>query len=299
MAKPTWGVALTASRGSVAACLLLLALCSHAARTEEEAAFDFLPCPPADNVDDMIATVSLTNCTSLDAQGHSIGAGGGRDLQRLLEALHGNAHVDQLDLSWADVDAASAHHIPAALGKTSLRSLSLEGNRIGADGARSLSTALGKDSMISVLEIQHNKIGASGAEALAEALLSNVALRSLDLYDNDLGQDGAVAIIGALKNHPGLVRLNLRFNRIGDVGAQAVADLLLHRVANKLPCLSHVNLAVNRITAAGALPLLAAAQACKSLVDLRLGLNDIADDEKVLKQLTDVCAANAANSEAE
>jgi hypothetical protein len=95
------------------------------------------------------------------------------------------------------------------------------------------------------------------------------------------------------------VRLNLRFNRIGDTGAQAVADLLLHRVANKLPCLSHVNLAVNRITAAGALPLVEAAQACKSLVDLRLGLNGIADDEQVLQQLTDVCAANAATASGE
>ena len=37
---------------------------------------------------------------------------------------------------------------------------------------------------------------------------------------------------------------------------------------------------------------------CKSLVDLRLGLNYIPDDEEVLKKLTDVCAANAANSEA-
>ena len=161
-------------------------------------------------------------------------------------------------------------------------------------GSASARALLGSQSKLSVLELQHNRIGAVGAAALARALKTgNQAVKSLDLYDNDLGPDGAIPLLKALESHPSLLRLNLRFNRIGDKGIEAVASLLTARARSGLPCLSHLNLSVNRLTRSGAEVLLAAVKECPSLVDLRLGLNDIPDDDPILQALTDQCNTNA------
>ena len=96
---------------------------------------------------------------------------------------------------------------------TSLTSLDLTGNNIGAEGAQALASL----TALTSLNLSFNHIGDAGAQALA----SLTALTSLELRDNNIGAEGAQA----LAKLTALTSLNLWGNHIGDAGAQALAAL--------------------------------------------------------------------------
>ena len=109
---------------------------------------------------------------------------------------------------------------------STLTELGLYSNRIGAEGAKALATALQTNSSLSTLYLGNNEIGDEGAQALATALHTNSSLSSLSLGYNQIGAEGAQALATALQTNKTLTKLDLWNNQIGDEGAQALATAL-------------------------------------------------------------------------
>ncbi|MCH9808555.1 MAG: hypothetical protein K0U74_12555 [Alphaproteobacteria bacterium] len=158
-------------------------------------------------------------------------------------------------------------------GVTSLTSLNLGGNGLGADGARHLAGL----TRLTSLNLESNRLGADGARHLA-ALTS---LTSLNLRGNDLGAAGA-RHLAALA---GLTSLNLWGNGLGDAGARHLAALT---------SLTSLNLWGNRLGDAGARHLAALA----GLTSLDLGGNNLGDaGARHLAALTSLTRLNLADND--
>ena len=79
-----------------------------------------------------------------------------------------------------------------------LRSLRLQRNKLGDDGAAALAQALPALTPLTELNLGNNGVGARGAEALARALGANDCLLELNLGCNPIGLAGARALGAAL-----------------------------------------------------------------------------------------------------
>jgi hypothetical protein len=135
---------------------------------------------------------------------------------------------------------------------TRISDLDLGYNRIGDEGARSLSRALVNCRMLSHLDLCHDAIGSEGMEILAGVLaqctaLSHLDLAHLDLSSNDIGTAGAESLGGVLPQCRALASLKLAWNWIGNEGAERLAEVL-----GQCPALVHLDLEFNEIEAEGA-----------------------------------------------
>ena len=83
--------------------------------------------------------------------------------------------------------------------------------------------------VLTTLRLDGNRIGAEGAKAIAEALKVNAVLTSVDLQLNSIGDDGAKAIAEALKVNAVLTKLDLEYNSMGDAGKKALQDAVKGR----------------------------------------------------------------------
>ncbi len=85
-----------------------------------------------------------------------------------------------------------------------LRFLSLFNNNVDVDGARSLKTALAKNSVLQHLDLGYNRLRMKGLSALAEGIFSNPssALRSLALRSNFLSDDTLASFVASFKKAP-------------------------------------------------------------------------------------------------
>lgn len=117
-------------------------------------------------------------------------------------ALLATRPLKSLSLNGIEIDAEGARLLATC---TSLTSLSLTGCSIGDRAA----TALARSRSIASLDLSVNMIGPDGARALAGAPLA-----SLNLHNNGIGDEGALALAtsGTLKS------LNASNNGIGDAG---------------------------------------------------------------------------------
>merc|ERR1740124_767220 len=82
---------------------------------------------------------------------------------------------------------------------STISTISLSYNDIGAEGAKSLADALAKNTTITTISLSGNGIGAEGAESLADALAKNTTITTIILSDNDIGVEGAKSLAGTLK----------------------------------------------------------------------------------------------------
>jgi hypothetical protein len=92
-----------------------------------------------------------------------------------------------------------------------LTSLNVYTNRIGAEGAKALST----NTTLTSLDVSLNQIGDEGAKALS----TNTTLTSMNVSSNHIGDEGAKA----LSTNTTLTSLNVYNNQIGDEGAKALS----------------------------------------------------------------------------
>jgi Leucine-rich repeat (LRR) protein len=186
--------------------------------------------------------------------------------------LHALTSLTSLDLSRNGIGADGARALAALTGLTSL---DLSDNQIGADGARALAALTGLTS----LDLWGSRIGADGARALAAL----TGLTSLGLSHNEIGDDGARSLAALT----GLTSLNLSFNPIRDDGARALSALT---------GLTSLDLRGNRIGADGARAL----SALTGLTSLDLRGSQIGDDGvRALAALTGLTWLNLAWSGAE
>ena len=194
-----------------------------------------------------------------------------RLLSILFLALRVNTSVTSVSLSYNSIGAEGANSLSQALRvNTSLTSLNLSNNSISAEGANSLSQALRVNTSLTSLNLSQNSIGDEGDNFLSQALRVNTSLTSLDLSLNSISAEGANSLSQALRVNTSLTSLNLYQNSIGDEGANFLSQAL--RVNTSV---TSVSLSSNSIGAEGANSLSQALRVNTSLTSLNLSLNSI------------------------
>jgi hypothetical protein len=120
---------------------------------------------------------------------------------------------------------ATAISSNALLHNTTLKSLSLTGNRDGTNSGWVILVTSLREIMLEKLHISDNIIDGMGITAIAESLKKNSSLRELDLSYNSIGDIGVTALSTVLR-HPNsaLEKLDVKWNSIGEMGATVIAD---------------------------------------------------------------------------
>ena len=192
----------------------------------------------------------------------------------LTRALKVNSSLSSLKLSSNAIGAEGANSLAQALRvSTSLSSLNLRWHSIKDEGANSLAQALRVNTSLSSLNLQYNLIGAEGANSLTQALSVNTSLSFLNLCDNFIHAEGANSLAQALRVNTSLSYLDLTRNSIGDEGANSLAQAL--RVNTSL---SFLGLHSNSIGEVGANSLAQALRVNTSLSSLDLSCNSIGNE---------------------
>jgi hypothetical protein len=205
-------------------------------------------------------------------------------------ALSNCPELSHLCLKGNGLEAAGSDRLAEVLSllgerneKTRISVLDLGYNRIGDEGARSLSRVLVNCRMLSHLDLCHNAIGSEGMEIFASVLAQCTALSHLDLGYNHIGAEGARMIAEALAHAagadslggvvaqcPALVHLDLSSNDIGTAGAESLGEVL-----PQCRALASLKLAWNWIGNEGAERLAEVLGQCPALVHLDLEFNEI------------------------
>ena len=190
------------------------------------------------------------------------------------QALAVNTSLTTLYLSGNSLGADGATSLSQALAvNTSLTTLHLSDNSIGDEGATSLSQAFAVNTSLTTLHLYHNSIGAEGAISLSQALAVNTSLTTLHLSDNSIGDEGATSLSQALAVNASLTTLYLFDNSIGDEGATSLSQALAVNTS-----LTTLYLFDNSIGDEGATSLSQALAVNTSLTTLHLYHNSIGDD---------------------
>ena len=204
----------------------------------------------------------------------------------LFLALRANTSLTSLGLSENSIGAEGANSLSEALRvNTSLTSLNLFQNSIGAYGANSLSEALKVNISLTLLDLSCNSIGPEGANSLYQALRVNTSLTFLKLSENSIGADGANSLSQALRVNTSLTSLNLSQNSIGAEGVNSLSQALEVNTS-----LTSLNLSANSIGADGANSISEALRVNTSLTSLNLSANFICDEGA--NSLSEVLRAN-------
>lgn len=145
--------------------------------------------------------------------------------------LSSNEHLRELVFDRCNVGSDELHMLVGGLSRRgvlpSLTSLSLLHNpAIGADGTRTLLTALAELPQLRALDVSVASIGNEGAEAMVALLTSGPALSALTLRSNGIENDGVRAIGAALLANSTLTKLDLVRNESGASGAAALAEAI-------------------------------------------------------------------------
>lgn len=101
---------------------------------------------------------------------------------------------------------------------TSLLSLSLQHNTIGA-GAQRFIPVLAQNESLIILNMENNEINDEELQSLCEALQSNRTLTSVNLSHNDISEASALALRVTLRENSVLNSLNLSSNPLKNSSA--------------------------------------------------------------------------------
>jgi GTPase SAR1 family protein len=194
----------------------------------------------------------------------------------------------------------------AAPGLGSLRSLSLEGQGIGAEGAELLSDTLAHLPLLEelnligndlgygigavghaieallhlrILDLRLNRIDSYAAQSLAWSIYHSKDLTSLKLGQNEIGPDAVADVVVAISNLSKLQILDFGCNKIGSVGASCLAEAL-----QNWPMLTKLDLRENEIIFDDLCTLIKAITQCHRLEYLDLSSNRL--DSNCIECLT-------------
>ena len=92
---------------------------------------------------------------------------------------------------------------------TCLEELYISSNKLGDNGAKTISKGIANTNSLRILYISNNNITSTGATAIAKSLLRNTSLEALGICENKIGQDGTTAIAQAITNNKTLKQLSL------------------------------------------------------------------------------------------
>ncbi|XP_068756023.1 protein NLRC3-like [Montipora capricornis] len=182
-----------------------------------------------------------------------------------------------LDLTEVVIDLASHTQIATfsqvLTVNTSLTTLHLSHNSIGAEGATSLSQTLTVNTSLTTLHFSSHSLCDDRATSLSQALAVNTSLTTLNLLGNSIGAEGATPLSQALAVNTSLTTCNLCDNSIGDECTTSLSQVL--RVNTSLTTLK---LSQNSIRAEGAISFAQALLVNTSLTTLHLSCNCIGDE---------------------
>ena len=226
------------------------------------------------------------------------------ELKYIAEALKENTSLTTLNLLDNNIGAAGAKDIAEALKvNTSLTTLNLLSttlifgrNNIVAAGAKDIAEALKENTSLTTLDLSWNYIGDAEARDIAEALKVNTSLITLNLDGNNIGAAGAQYISEALKENTSLTTLYLCSNNIRNAGVKYIAKALKENTS-----LTTLSLSFNHIGAAGAKYIAKALKENTSLTTLNLHRNNIGgyEDKAIEKALehSNILKYNGRNTE--
>ncbi|CAM9291396.1 unnamed protein product, partial [Phaeothamnion confervicola] len=153
----------------------------------------------------------------------------------LVAAVTRNTTLTSLDLSENSLGAAEAFHRLSSRGESSgeaiatmllandtLRRLDLSWNGLRSGSAAALASSLAHNGGLEELNLSNNALGDYPCQVLALALCENRRLRRLDLSFTSLGPAAASVLAHALKANATLIWLCLDGNRIGRDGGEAL-----------------------------------------------------------------------------
>jgi len=219
----------------------------------------------------------------------------------MVERLRCNdAKLTSADFTW--LGEAGATEVADALAANSqLTYLSVCSMHMGDAGAAAIAGVLREhNTSLTGLDLGRNEMSDWGGSRVAEMLIANHSIRNLNLSFNFLADAGACALAAALAGNSSLATLDVSFNRITARGGRALAEqLTLNPALTELflmdndigegvdqmavalsanSCLKTLQLACNKINAAGARSVLDALESNATLTDLSLAANKFGDD---------------------
>jgi len=125
--------------------------------------------------------------------------------------------------------------------KSQLTYLNLNGNKITAQGIKSLVEHLGNaQHSLPELLLARNQLGDDGAAEVAKLISANPSITTIKLSGNNIGNRGASLIAKAVAGNGNVTHLDLSNNLIG---SDAIADLQPVLALNNL---AHINLSGNK-----------------------------------------------------
>ena len=242
------------------------------------------------------AVPSRCRITTLDLSGELPSANEGlgpEGAERLAAVLAQCPDLSCLDLAWNRLGDQGVGNLGACvlLHCPKLSHLCLKGNGLEAAGsgrlAEGLSLLRGSNggTGLSVLDLGYNRIGDEGARSLSRVLVNCRMLSHLDLCHNAIGSAGMEILASVLAQCTALSHLDLGYNHIGAEGARMIAEALVHAagadslgVVSQCPALAHLDLSSNDIGTAGAESLGGVLPQCRALASLKLAWNWIGNE---------------------
>ncbi len=119
-----------------------------------------------------------------------------------------------LNFAHNTLDATAYAGLAAVLASPALAGLDLSHNSLRADGCEELARGLRCNSSLRSLSVAGNRLGSSLAHTLVGTLTHHVSLASLDLSRNDIADGVVDGILSALFSVPKLTHLDLSWNRL-------------------------------------------------------------------------------------
>eukprot|EP01025_Chloroclados_australasicus_P024400 TRINITY_DN24488_c0_g1_i2.p3 TRINITY_DN24488_c0_g1~~TRINITY_DN24488_c0_g1_i2.p3 ORF type:complete len:345 (-),score=74.89 TRINITY_DN24488_c0_g1_i2:23-1057(-) len=138
-----------------------------------------------------------------------------------------NTTLQSLNLSDNYVGALGATTLAGALRyNVGIAKLNVGGNGIGEEAARELCQAmLDRDVKMQELNLSKDDVVGKAIDTVAE-IVAKHELRELNLYMNNFGDDAMIKLANALKSNTTMEVLILGYNNISRRGVQALADTL-------------------------------------------------------------------------
>ena len=126
----------------------------------------------------------------------------------------------------AQLGAAGAARLAVELGSSSLTSVDLAGNNLGAEGGKAIAEAISASRSMTSIHLKYNSLGVEGGKAIAKAVAASSSLKSIHLGNNDLGVEGGKAIAQAISKSKSLTSIDLYNNKLGVEGGTAIAEAI-------------------------------------------------------------------------
>jgi hypothetical protein len=164
--------------------------------------------------------------------------------------LQSNIPLTSLDLSWNKLGYEGAKTISGMLTtNTNLTDLNLDLTDLDGASGIVLGHALSINATLTALKLSCSALGSGGAQEILAALEVNQTLLSLDLSGNDLGHGAAQMIGRSLRQNSSLTALKLSSNKIGMTDKRSRAQAVEH-IVHGFQCnavLKHLDLALNNL----------------------------------------------------